>query len=226
MAELAPTTATYVPNYTGLAPVALLEADPPWAFGDKLSGKGRGAEKNYRVLPTDQICSYPLPPIATNAILLLWRVGAMQEEALQVCRAWGFRPTTDLVWVKTRPCTLHWPQEDKLPASDDFRMHHCHGCTRNWLGEQKLHFGMGRTLRNCQESAIVGVRGSAGAVIRNRSLRSVVFAPYLGHSRKPEEASDLMEALTPGPYCRLFSRRHRPNWYCFGDELPPQPEQP
>ena len=41
-----------------------LVADPPWRFDDSLPGKSRGAEKNYRTMTVEEICAYPLPPVA------------------------------------------------------------------------------------------------------------------------------------------------------------------
>lgn len=78
----------------------VLAADPPWPFRDKLPGKGRGASKHYRLLTLAEICTFPLPPIADDAWLFLWRVGAMQLEALAVAQAWGFKACGELVWVK------------------------------------------------------------------------------------------------------------------------------
>lgn len=80
--------------------VRILVADPPWAFGDKLPGDSRGAEKNYRVLSLADIETFQLPQLADDALLFLWRVAAMPEEALRVCRAWGFVPKSELVWLK------------------------------------------------------------------------------------------------------------------------------
>ena len=78
----------------------VIVADPPWRFGDPLPGNGRGAVKHYGCLDADALCAFPLPPLADDAILLLWRVSAMPEEALRVCRAWGFVPKSEIVWVK------------------------------------------------------------------------------------------------------------------------------
>lgn len=75
-------------------------ADPPWKFGDKLPGPKRGAEKHYACMGVEEICSLKLTSFADDAILFLWRVGAMQEEALQVVRAWGFVPKGEIVWFK------------------------------------------------------------------------------------------------------------------------------
>lgn len=110
-------------------PFSVVVADPPWQFGDSLPGPGRGAEKHYQCLTLEQLRWFPLPPIAADAWLFLWRVSAMPEEALAVVRAWGFVPKSEIVWVKT----------DKT-------------------GE-KLRIGMGRSVRLAHEVCIVATRG-------------------------------------------------------------------
>lgn len=82
-------------------PYQCIVADPPWKFADHLPGKGRGAAKHYDCMTVEQICGLKLPEIAPDAILFLWRVASMSEEALQVVRAWGFTPKSEIVWVKT-----------------------------------------------------------------------------------------------------------------------------
>jgi N6-adenosine-specific RNA methylase IME4 len=82
------------------APVVLL-ADPPWLFRDSLPGTKRGASSHYPCMPIEDLCALHLPPLGANAVLFLWRVSAMQEEALRLARAWGFVVKSELVWVKT-----------------------------------------------------------------------------------------------------------------------------
>lgn len=79
---------------------ACIAADPPWKFGDKLPGPGRGAEKHYPCMPVEAICRFELPPLERDAVLFLWRVASMQDEALAVARAWGFVVKAELVWKK------------------------------------------------------------------------------------------------------------------------------
>ncbi len=76
-------------------------ADPPWKFGDSLPGPKRGASKHYECLSVRELESFELPSVADDALLFLWRVAAMPDEALRVCRAWGFKPKSELVWIKT-----------------------------------------------------------------------------------------------------------------------------
>lgn len=82
-------------------PARVILSDPPWAFQDQLPGKGRGASKFYACMPTADIMRHPLPTIADDAMLLLWRVASMQQDALDVVRAWGFVLKSEVVWRKT-----------------------------------------------------------------------------------------------------------------------------
>jgi N6-adenosine-specific RNA methylase IME4 len=91
-----------------MTPAAVLVADPPWRFGDKLPGPGRGAEKHYPTLSVGELCSFPLPPVADDARLLLWRVASMQDEALAVARAWGFTVKSEVVWLKRTVNGKRW----------------------------------------------------------------------------------------------------------------------
>lgn len=86
----------------------VITADPPWAFGDRLPGASRGAVKNYPVMSVDDICRFPLPPLADDALLFLWRVSSQVEEAYRVVRAWGFVPKTELVWRKLTVGGKRW----------------------------------------------------------------------------------------------------------------------
>lgn len=180
-----------------MKPVRVILADPGWKFGDALPGGGRGALKHYRCDSIADICNWlpdlvmlgTVPPIARDAVLVLWRVGAMQREALAVVRAWGFNdPDSDFDWVKT---------------TDDG------ACVR---------MGMGRaSVRNCHELALICRRGNPKRLAAD--VPSVLFAPVTEHSSKPEELQDRIERLWRGPYVELNARRPRAGWLCIGDEL-------
>lgn len=87
---------------------SVLVADPPWKFGDALPGPGRGAAKHYDVMDIDALCRFELPDLAADAVLFMWRVAAMQEEALRLVRAWGFTLKSELVWLKTTKNGKRW----------------------------------------------------------------------------------------------------------------------
>jgi N6-adenosine-specific RNA methylase IME4 len=183
----------------------VLYADPPWKFGDKLPGPGRGAEKHYDVMGdgkggVDAICRFPLPHLEDDALLFLWRVSSQPEEALRVMRAWGFTPKSEIVWVKTKSGVV---VETETPAEE--------------IG---LAFGMGRYVRLCHEVCLIGARGKAASLILNHGVRSVLFAPVGEHSVKPDAMYKFIETLSDGPYVELFARRPQPGWTQYGNELP------
>ncbi len=91
-----------------IEPARVLVADPPWRFGDKLPGNGRGAAKHYQLLSTPELAAFLLPPLADDAYLFLWRVAAMQPQAFAVAEAWGFTIKTELVWVKRTGNGKRW----------------------------------------------------------------------------------------------------------------------
>lgn len=229
-------------SYEGQAPVALLTADPPWPFSDHLPGDGRGAGKNYSLLSHEQIQHFPLPPLADDCALLLWRVGSMVEEAYAVVRAWGFVPKSELIWNKYRKCgecaglghrerkraervvgaVRHTIPAEAALAIDRIACETCYGTGR------KRHFGMGRTVRNCHEVAIVathgrpvrldgGVRSAFDALVSTDAQGKVI------HSAKPPEFFAIAEKLYGGPRVELFARSRRVGWDCYGNELGDSP---
>lgn len=141
----------------------------------------------------EEIKAFELPPLAADCVLFLWRVSAMQQEALDVARAWGFKPTKgELVWRKMTP-----------------------------LGKE--HFGMGHILRGAHESCLVATRGRPRAKHRSqRSVFSAPVPRVNGrilHSAKPDAFYEIVRGLFDGPRAALFERRERVGFVCFGDEL-------
>ena len=77
-----------------------LVADPPWRANDSLPGKSRGAAKNYKTMPIEEIRNFEIPEMHDDSFLFLWRVSWMVEEAYTVVRAWDFEPVSEIVWEK------------------------------------------------------------------------------------------------------------------------------
>ena len=83
-------------------------ADPPW---DVKRGAPQGRPKgvqmasqpmHYPTMKVDEICNLPVKSLADkNAHLYLWTINRYLEDAYRVARAWGFAPSTMLVWAKT-----------------------------------------------------------------------------------------------------------------------------
>ena len=82
----------------------------------------------------------------------------------------------------------------------------------------KISFGTGYILRSASEPFLIGTIGKPKTA---RNIRSAFLAQAREHSRKPEEAFGLAEALVPGAQRRLelFSRQTRPGWDTWGNEV-------
>ncbi len=178
-------------NATRRQPAGALIADPAWSYGDKLPGKGRGAQKHYKVMKVPEIQRMPLPELADDCWLFLWRVHTHHDEALSVAEAWGFgrRPCSEIVWVKK---------------------------TKDG---KRVKIGMGRSFRMAHEVCLVFKRGRPHQA--SRSLPSVIEAPRLEHSRKPDLFYERVDQFVGSvPRVELFARRQWKNWLCLGDEMP------
>jgi N6-adenosine-specific RNA methylase IME4 len=178
-------------------------SDPPWAFKRK-TGRGAAAP-HYEggTMSIEDICSYPLPPLARDARLFLWRVGAMQEEALAVIRAWGFKQKSEIVWIKTtqdgKPLVID--EDGDVLAGPRFN---------------NLAWGNGFQTHYAHETCLIAVRGRPE---RTAHVRSVFFAPRGEHSEKPDRFYDIVNRMSPGPYYEQFARKRRTGWMTDGDEL-------
>lgn len=165
--------------------------------------------------------------------LFLWRVGAMQDEALAVIKAWGFTLKAELVWIKTTlaGAPLIIDEDGKPMTAADFKPHRVPMLSRDISKSPRLnnlHFGMGFQVRYAHEVCLIATRGNPE---RTAHIRSVFFAPVprvpktagpraiVEHSEKPPLFYKLVEQMSPGPYFEMFSRKRRANWTCDGNEL-------
>ena len=172
----------------------VITADPPWRFRDSLPGKTRGASKQYKCMSVENIMRFPLPPIADDAMLLLWRVSSMVEEAYRVVRAWGFFPKSEIVWEKlTKNGLPYFGMGRYVRASHET----CIVATR---GRFKV------------QSKSVRSRFSARVPVDKNGK-------YI-HSAKPHEFFAIVERLAEGPYCEMFARARRLGWTTLGDKVP------
>jgi N6-adenosine-specific RNA methylase IME4 len=77
-------------------------------------------------------------------------------------------------------------------------------------------FSMGGAYGNASEFVLFCRRGSLPAL--RRVPRDWWEWPRGAHSAKPEAFLDMVESVSPGPYCELFARRDRLGWDTWGNE--------
>lgn len=85
------------------------------------------------------------------------------------------------------------------------------------LKNYKLQVGMGQYCRGSHELCLLGVRGRT--MLPAKAPLSVVMEERTQHSRKPDDAYETIEQVSPGPRLEMFARRDRPGWDCWGDEI-------
>jgi N6-adenosine-specific RNA methylase IME4 len=84
-------------------------ADPPWEIGKVIPAGGRRARTTkvpYGMLSIDAIKALPVAELAAeNAHLYLWSTRRLFREghAVDVARAWGFRPVGEVIWGLRNP---------------------------------------------------------------------------------------------------------------------------
>ncbi len=190
--------ATFTPLPRGT--FSTVVADPPWPFGDKLPGKGRGAATHYETLSMDDIATFGehlRPSLRERAHLYLWVpnafMAAQSERVGQIIEAWGFSGKTVLTWVKLLAGAAV-TNGDRQPRR------------AGWIDENDVATGMGHYFRGSSEQVVFATRGRAlEPGVRNQ--RTVFFAPRRQHSEKPDEFYDLVREMSKGPRVDLFARR-------------------
>lgn len=172
-------------------PFATIYADPPWRFHNR-TGKMAPEHQRLHRYPTmsfEEIFELPVNRLASAAAhLYLWIPNALIAYGLETMRRWGFTYKTNIVWYKIR--------KDGGP---DGR-------------------GVGFYFRNVTELLLFGVRGNMRTLPPGRRQVNIVATRKRGHSRKPDEMYEIIEACSPGPYLELFARTLRPGWVQWGDE--------
>ena len=72
----------------------VIYADPAWQFGSRNTGgtMKSAAEAKYTVTSLADMAALPVSGLADeHCLLVMWWVGAMPQEAINLCKAWGFR---------------------------------------------------------------------------------------------------------------------------------------
>lgn len=90
--------------------------DPPWSFrsyGGKDLAPTQGKQP-YPVMSLDDIKALPVSDIAAkDCLLFMWTVSHLQSEAMDVARAWGFKPVSvAFIWDKGKMGMGYWTRQE------------------------------------------------------------------------------------------------------------------
>ncbi len=178
-------------EYVGTDKFATILADPPWQFLNR-TGKMAPEHKRlsrYKTLTFAEIREIPVSlAVEDKEHLYLWVPNALLKEGLETMEEWGFTYKTNIVWHKVR--------KDGGP---DGR-------------------GVGFYFRNTTEMILFGIRGTMRTLAPGRRQVNIIRTMKREHSRKPDEAYEIIEKCSPGPYLELFARGQRKGWTQWGNE--------
>lgn len=182
----------------------IIYADPPWKFSAWNEDTAmRHVSNVYPTMTIEEICSLKVNRIAeSDSVLFMWATFPNLKFAFNVIDAWGFEyKTCAFVWVKTNQ-RFNLKQTSFLPTDsiDTF-------------------LGMGYYTRSNAELCLLGTRGRP-LERKSRNVDQLIFAPMIGHSKKPAEARDRIVALFGDlPRIELFAREKVIGWDVFGNEV-------
>lgn len=93
----------------------VIYADPPWKYNDAQAVKGDfgtgtgSANSHYPSMTLSELKALNIPSMAAdNAVLWLWATCPLLEDALELCRAWGFKYKAQFVWDKVKHNMGHY----------------------------------------------------------------------------------------------------------------------
>ena len=176
---------------------SIIYADPPWQFSNVKTGGSlkSSAESKYMTTSIEDLKAMDVNALAADdALLVMWWVGSMPQEAIDLVEAWGFtlKNMNGIVWNKL---------------------------TKN----NNPHFGMGFYTRAGSESCLIATKGKfkpASKSVRAvfRAEEQIQFeGKILRHSEKPKQVRELIIELAGDlPRLEMFNRDD--SWDVFGNE--------
>lgn len=171
----------------------IIYADPPWSFNNKNTGgtMKSGANAKYNTMTVQDIMNMDIPSICDDDCVLF------------------------MWWVASQPKEALAVMESwgfKLKTMTGF----------NWSKRTKLnkpYFGMGFWTRAGSECCLIATKGKPKPV--SHSIRSVIEAKNLKHSKKPDIFADrIIDLCGDVPRIELFARDRKPDWDSWGLEVP------
>lgn len=183
-------------------------ADPPWKLCSGGS-KSLAVHAHYPVQTKDEIIKTMKEwldeyPVAEEAHLYLWAINSYSAgysrgllDAVDVCEAIGFRPITNITWVK--------PQNNPTPYG---------------LRATELCIFAARWRKGEHKNVMYKGTNEPHNVVGPELLQSVDWfqADRREHSRKPDCFYEYIEGRSNGPYLEMYGRSQRPGWQVCGNQ--------
>lgn len=166
--------------------------DPPWSW----SGGKKGRPQHYDRMTMDNILALPVRDLLhpEGGRVFAWITPPLLDRIDDIASAWRLRFSTSMTWVKLKQ------NEGGL-----------------FMDRSSFAVGLGLEVRGNAEHVII-LKAGRPERLGSSKFPSLLIAPRLEHSRKPEDLHEAIEARLQGPWCELFARRSRPGWDVFGNQ--------
>ena len=170
----------------------VIYADPAWSFNSKKTGGSMrsGASQKYDVMTIEDLKALPVEKLSSdNCLLVMWWVGAMPQEAIDLVHAWGFKlkNMNGFVWNKQT--------KKGLPF-----------------------FGMGYYSRAGSEAAIIATKGKPNIKSRSvRAVVTAPVGKH--SEKPNEFRNRINELMGNCPKIELFARQRCEGFKSWGNEL-------
>jgi len=171
----------------------IIYADPPWQFSNKKTGGSMksGAASHYMTTGIGDLMKIDVNSIAhDNCTLIMWYVGSMPQEAIDLVKSWGFtiKNMNGFVW-------------NKLTSKGN------------------PFFGMGFRTRAGSESAIIAIKGKPAVSSHGvRAVHSFKVSKH--SKKPVEFRDLIVELCGDLPRLEMFARESASGWDVFGNEAP------
>ncbi len=185
----------------------LIYADPCWEqqmYSEK--GYEKSPEEHYETLSLDELKSMRDDVVfatAHNAVLVMWTMWHMIDQALDLMECWGFKYKSGGPWIKRTVNGKHTMGTGYIMR----------GTTELFLIGTN---GKPRTKNRSTRNLLLTDDLPDDVPIEDMTI--IVDALRRDHSQKPDEMIPVLENLFEGPYLELFARTQRPGWTVWGNE--------
>jgi N6-adenosine-specific RNA methylase IME4 len=170
-------------------------ADPPWSYTGQQDKWGAAAKFYPTMTDDDLLALNPGSILAKPGLMFMWATAPRLDFAMKCFEAWGLHYRgVAFVWVKTK--------KDGTP-----------------IGAQGVRPS---TVKPTTEFVLVASNQKNGRPLKlhDESIRQVIMAPKMEHSRKPDDVHQSIEKMYPqASKIELFARRSYPGWECWGNEV-------
>jgi N6-adenosine-specific RNA methylase IME4 len=215
-----------------MATFSTIVTDFPFSFQDSLqqSDTKRGALANYNTMSIKDLKALPIKDLIDpeGSILCLWVPSALLKEGIELMESYNFHLKQNYIWIKSKQDPLKDLQNqfNKIlkTATKDKNFSNVKDLflqiKNNFSLNNTLGFFMGHLFRQTHEICLIGISNNKiYKKLKNKSRRSVSFAPNLKHSAKPSFLQDSLDLMFEGNKIELFARRPRKGWLTLGNEV-------